>query len=168
RQGTTDYWKLRLPRQTESYVPQFMAVLAISREPERYGFDDVELEAPMDFDEISLVGAVDLRAIARVAGVDYDDLRALNPAALRPTATGRYGMTTVRVPRGTGEEILHKLQSGEATLPAVSVSINHRVKRGETLTRIANQYGVSPRALAGANHITQRNPLRRGMVLNIP
>jgi membrane-bound lytic murein transglycosylase D len=74
----------------------------------------------------------------------------------------------VRVPRGTGEEILRKLQSGEAALPAVTVSMNHRVKRGETLTRIANQYGVSPQALARANHITQKNPLRRGMVLSIP
>ena len=39
RQGTTNYWDLRLPRQTEDYVPQFMAVLAISRDPEKYGFD---------------------------------------------------------------------------------------------------------------------------------
>ncbi len=168
RQGTTDYWKLRLPAQTESYVPQFMAALAIAREPERYGFDGIELEAPMDFDEIALVGAVDLRAIARVAAVDYEELRQLNPAILRHTATGRYGVTTVRVPRGTGEEILRKLQSGEETLPAVKLSINHRVRRGETMTRIANQYGVSAQALANANHITRRNPLRRGMVLTIP
>ena len=31
RQGTTNYWDLKLPRQTEEYVPQFMAVLAIAR-----------------------------------------------------------------------------------------------------------------------------------------
>src|SRR6185295_524807 len=45
-QGTTNYWDLRLPRQTEEYVPKFMAVLAISREPQKYGFDAVELDDP--------------------------------------------------------------------------------------------------------------------------
>jgi membrane-bound lytic murein transglycosylase D len=168
RQGTTDYWKLRLPRQTEDYVPQFMAVLAIARQPERYGFDGVELDAPMDFDEVTLVGPVDLRAIAKLAGCNLEELRQLNPAVLRHTATGRFGATTLRVPRGTGETILYKLQSGEASLPAVRLALNHRVHRGETLTRIAQQYGVSAQALAKANHISKRHPLRRGMVLNVP
>src|SRR5436190_1309858 len=30
QQGTTNYWDLRLPRQTEEYVPKFMAALAIA------------------------------------------------------------------------------------------------------------------------------------------
>src|SRR5262249_12484347 len=39
-QGTTNYWELRLPKQTEEYVPQFMAALAIARDPVKYGFAD--------------------------------------------------------------------------------------------------------------------------------
>jgi membrane-bound lytic murein transglycosylase D len=50
-QGTNNYWELRLPKQTEEYVPQFMAALAISRDPVKYGFADVELDDPMRFDE---------------------------------------------------------------------------------------------------------------------
>ena len=46
-------------------MPQFMAVLAISRDPEKYGFDEVALDEPMEFDEVALKGAVDLRAIAQ-------------------------------------------------------------------------------------------------------
>src|SRR5262249_29528566 len=78
RQGTSNYWDLKLPRQTEDYVPQFMAVLAISRDPAKYGFDDVELDDPMSFDEIALKGAVDLRAIAKLADCSVQELKDLN------------------------------------------------------------------------------------------
>jgi membrane-bound lytic murein transglycosylase D len=168
RQGTNDYWKLRLPKQTEDYVPQFMAVVTIMREPERYGFHEVERDAPMDFDEITLIGPVDLRGLAKVAKVDFQALRKLNPSVLNHTAVGRYQATTVRVPRGTGEEILRQLHSGDASLPAASITVKHRVRRGETLNRIAGLYGVSVKGLARANRISSQKPLRAGMVLTVP
>jgi membrane-bound lytic murein transglycosylase D len=167
RQGTTNYWDLRLPRQTEDYVPQFMAVLAISREPEKYGFDAVPLDQPMDFDEIALKGSVDLRAIARLADCTYEEIRALNPAVLKHAAPGRDGVTMLRVPRGKAEVILGKLQQG-ASLPAVNLTVKHRVRRGETMQGIANQYHVSARQLARANGISRARPLKLGMMLTVP
>src|SRR5437867_7410360 len=167
RQGTTNYWDLRLPRQTEDYVPQFMAVLAISKDPEKYGFNDVELEGPMAFDEIALKGPVDLRALARLADCSSDELRELNPAVLRHAANGPNGVTTLRVPRGKGEVLMQKLESG-AKLPAVDLTLKHRVRRHETLRGIADQYHVSARQLALANEIGKRHPLRRGMLLTVP
>ncbi len=167
RQGTTNYWDLRLPRQTEDYVPQFMAVLAISREPEKYGFDAVELDQPMNFDEVALRGSVDLRAISQLADCSYDEMKLLNPAVLRHAAPERDGVTMLRVPRGKAEVILDKLQDG-AALPAVNLTVNHRVRRGETLSRIAYHYHVSPQQLARANGITRSRPLRRGMTLKVP
>ncbi len=167
RQGTTNYWDLRLPRQTEDYVPQFMAVLAISREPEKYGFDAIELEQPIDFDEIALRGSVDLRAIARFAECTYEEMRLLNPAVLKHAAPGRDGVTMLRVPRGKADVILEKLQIG-ARLPAVDLSVKHRVRKGETLQAIASQYHVGAGQLAGANGISRTRPLTRGMILNVP
>ncbi|TMQ70661.1 MAG: hypothetical protein E6K80_07785, partial [Candidatus Eisenbacteria bacterium] len=164
RQGTTNYWDLRLPRQTEDYVPQFMACLAISREPKKYGFDDVDLDEPMAFDEVALNGAVDLRSLARMADCRYDELKLLNPAVLHHAASGNSGVTTIRVPRGKGEKLMQKLQSG-AKLPAVDLTVRHRVRRRETLNSIAADYHVSARQLAIANGIGLKRPLRRGMIL---
>ncbi|HTO92413.1 MAG TPA: LysM peptidoglycan-binding domain-containing protein [Candidatus Sulfotelmatobacter sp.] len=166
-QGTTNYWDLKLPRQTEDYVPQFMAVLAISRDPVKYGFDDVELDDPMEFDEVALKGAVDLRSVARLAECGVDELKELNPAVVRHALPGKDGITTVRVPRGKGELISSKLQAG-ASIPLADVTVRHRVRSGETLQAIANQYHVSAQALARANGIGRKRPLRRGMVLAVP
>jgi membrane-bound lytic murein transglycosylase D len=166
KQGTTNYWDLRLPKQTEEYVPAFMAVLTIAREPEKYGFSEVDFDDPMDFDELALKGTVDLRAVAKLAECDYETLRELNPAVRGTAAPGNDGITVLRVPEGKAETVLAKLQSGE-TIPATDLSVKHRVRRGETLQRIANQYHVNAPALARDNGIGKARPLRRGMMLTI-
>lgn len=166
-QGTTNYWDLKLPKQTEEYVPQFMAALAITRDPVKYGFSDVEFDDPMRFDEIALKGAVDLRAIARMCDCTVEQLKELNPALRSMAVKGANGVTTLRVPEGKSAVLQQNLAHGER-LPAVDLTVRHRVQRKETLRSIASAYGVSPRALASANGITRRHMLRRGMLLTVP
>jgi membrane-bound lytic murein transglycosylase D len=166
-QGTTNYWDLKLPRQTEEYVPQFMAALAITRDPVKYGFSDVEMDDPLRFDEISMRGAVDLRAIAKLADCSFEDLKALNPAVRSIAVKGNDGFTTIRVPLGKSEVIQQKLSKG-SQLPAVDLTVRHRVQRGETLRTIAAEYSVSAKQIAAANDISRHHPLRRGMLLTVP
>jgi membrane-bound lytic murein transglycosylase D len=167
QQGTTNYWDLKLPRQTEEYVPQFMAVLAISRDPEKYGFEDVARDDPMQFDEIAFKGAVDLRVLAKLCECDYDEMRRLNPAVLRTATTGPNGVTVLRVPEGKGPVLMERLQSGSA-MPAVNLTLTHRVRSGETINSIAARYHVGAEELAKLNGIGRKYPLRRGATLTVP
>jgi LysM repeat protein len=86
---------------------------------------------------------------------------------LRGAARGKDGITTIRVPPGKGEVLLQKLDQG-APLPAVNLTLKHKVKRGETLTGIAAHYGVSSKRLAAVNGVGRKHPLRTGMVLTVP
>ena len=86
RQGTRDFWALRLPEETRNYVPKFMAVLAISRDPSRYGFDQVAVDQPLDYDEVTIPGPVDLKALAEACATDVTQIRELNPQLLRGAA----------------------------------------------------------------------------------
>ena len=167
RQGTTNYWDLKLPQQTEDYVPQFMAALAITRDPVRYGFSEIELDDPLRFDEIALKGSVDLRAIARLAGCSVEELKQLNPAVRNLAVRGNEGVTTLRVPEGKSEIIMAAMQSGQQ-LPQADVTVRHRVRRSETLRTIAREYGVNANELARVNGITKKKPLKRGMLVTIP
>ena len=166
-QGTTNYWDLKLPKQTEAYVPQFMAALAITRDPVKYGFSEVEFDDPMRFDEIALKGAVDLRAVARMCDCTVDELRELNPALRSVAVKGPDGVTTLRVPQGKSAALQAHLSSGEK-LPSVDLTVRHRVQRGETLRSIAAEYSVSARQLASVNGIGKHHPIRRGMLLTVP
>ncbi|MFN8587058.1 MAG: LysM peptidoglycan-binding domain-containing protein [Candidatus Eisenbacteria bacterium] len=167
KQGTTNYWDLKLPQQTEDYVPQFMAALAITRDPVRYGFSEVEFDDPLRFDEVALKGAVDLRAIARLAGCTVEELKELNPAVRNTTARGADGVTTLRVPEGKSEVIMAAMLSGQQ-LPQADVTVRHRVRRSETLRTIAREYGVNAKELARVNGISRKKPLKRGMLITIP
>ena len=51
---------------------------------------------------------------------------------------------------------------------SVATGYSHEVKRGETLARIAQQYGVSVQAIVDANGITNPNVISVGDVLMIP
>lgn len=165
-QGTTNYWDLHLPRQTEDYVPQFMAALQIGRHPEKYGFDQIEREEPLAFDEIALEGGVDLNVIARLCECPLERLRELNPGVLRSGARGSDDITTLRVPLGTGERIAARLESGDA--PNQKAHLVHTVRKGETLSGIATRYKVSGSLLALENRIGRKNYLRIGQELSIP
>jgi membrane-bound lytic murein transglycosylase D len=173
RQGTDDYWKLRLPRETRNYIPKFMAVLAICRNPELYGFAPLE-DRRLQFDTVQLPGPVDLKAVAQGCSISLDSLRALNPSFRRFAAPPEpSGVVTVRVPPRTGEQLVGDLVAGRVVLPRMMMPKEptyrlHRVRRGETLIGIAQRYRVRTRELARINNIRNVHRLRIGQRLQIP
>ena len=173
RQGTKDFWSLRLPQQTRDYVPKFMAVLAISRDPVRYGFDNVELSDPLAFDEVTIPGPVDLRALASACGTTTEEIKRLNPMFLRNAAPAKDDMVTLRVPDGSGEALMSSLEDGKLDLPKVETPddpavLRHKVRRGESLKSLGLQYGVPAASIAKYNHLSKKSRLRVGRILSIP
>jgi membrane-bound lytic murein transglycosylase D len=173
RQGTRNFWALRLPQQTRDYVPKFMAVLTISRDPARYGFDDVELENPLAFDEVTIPGPADLRALASACGTTTEEIKRLNPMFLRNSAPAKNDMVTLRVPDGSGERLMSSLENGSLTLPTVATPddpavLRHKIRRGESLKSLSLNYGVPALTIARYNHLGKRGRLRVGRTLLIP
>ncbi len=173
RQGTRDFWSLRLPEETRNYVPKFMAVLAISRDPSRFGFDRVAIAEPISFDEVTIPGSVDLRALAEACGTDVATIKDLNPQFLRGAAPAQGNQVTIRVPDGAGEELMASLADGSLTLPPVTTPadpavLRHKVKRGESLKALALRYGVPASSIARSNKLGKSARLRVGRTLRIP
>ncbi|RKZ05609.1 hypothetical protein DRQ05_06150 [bacterium] len=164
KQKTDNYWRLRLPTQTQWFVPKFMAALAISRNPEKYGFKRPDVE-PIRFDIVSIDKSTELKLIAKSAGISLRKLRSLNPSFKR-WATPPGMEVEIKVPKGKGEECLAKLEN---IPPEKRVSwIRHRIRRGETLWQIATKYEISISELKRINHIRNSRRLRAGTVLLIP
>ena len=63
RQKTRDFWKLRLPSETRRFVPKFMAMTIISRDPGRYGFSPPP-EEPHDTELLHVTQPTEIRHIA--------------------------------------------------------------------------------------------------------
>jgi len=166
--GKNDFWSLAstksLRAETRNYVPAILAAALIAKQPEKYGFDVVP-DAPVPSDVVSIDGQVDLRVLARLADIDPDMLRKMNPQ-LRRGATPPGATTDVHVPVGRGESTA----AAYAAFPASErmVIARHQVAKGETLVTIGRHYGVSSTVLARANGLGSKSILKSGQELVIP
>lgn len=113
-----DYWQLlnsgSLPLETAAYLPQWMAITFIAKNPHKYGFKLTE-ENMLSYEEIEVNGGVDLKVFALAGGIDLDILLILN-AELRKQITPPYGSYTLKVPLGKKEIIRNNLNFIKTTL----------------------------------------------------
>jgi membrane-bound lytic murein transglycosylase D len=163
-----DFWQLASTRslraETRNYVPAILAATLIAKQPEKFGFD-VQLDEPFASDVVKIDGQTDLRILARLANVDVETLRQMNPQ-LRRGMTPPGAVTDVHVPTGMGDA----LAQAYAAMPASDrlVLVRHQVAKGETLAFIAHHYDVSTTAVANANRLGKSAALKPGQELIIP
>ena len=74
----TDYWSLKLPQETMNYVPRFLAVAQIIKNPSAYGVSLPPIANRPHFREVP-VGPVSLNEIASITGLSRAELYQLNP-----------------------------------------------------------------------------------------
>lgn len=165
RQRTRDFWSLKLPKETMLFVPAFMAMTIIAKDPERYGFSPPG-EEPLQFERVTIEGPIDLRLIAKAAKTSLKVIRDLNPELTHWVTPPFKSGYDLKLPPGVKEEFLLAI----AQIPAdqrASFS-RHRVKKGETLAKIAKRYRVSQPALAELNGLEPGERLQVGSSILLP
>jgi membrane-bound lytic murein transglycosylase D len=169
RTGARDFWELArtgaIRKQTQNYVPAFLAAVLISKNPTHYGFD-VVLEPPLEYETLFLERSVSLEDLSRAAALPFPDLQSLNPelrSAITPQQPEGYEL---KVPGGTRETMLVALAAVPTTRPPAFKT--HVAKKGDSLRKIARRYGVSVASLASANSLTPRSRVARGQEIMVP
>ncbi|MBI5267878.1 MAG: LysM peptidoglycan-binding domain-containing protein [candidate division Zixibacteria bacterium] len=166
RQGTRDFWKLQLKRQTMDYVPLIYAAAIIAKDPAKYGFGDVIYEPAVQWDTLTVTKSLDLRAVAEVVGCSLEDIKSLNPELLRNSTPPRVKNYLLKVPKGKSEVLMASLESMSS--PKESNLVHHSIRRGETVGTIASKYGVSQYAILEANNMSRGTQIIAGKELIVP
>ncbi|MCY4604802.1 MAG: LysM peptidoglycan-binding domain-containing protein [Gemmatimonadetes bacterium] len=170
RAGTNDYWQLDLPRETKNYVPLFMAATVIAKDPQLFGFKPQAEEPAFAYEKVVLPEDwpyVDLKAAAQLLGIERQVLHDLNPELRQDiTPPGSRSAYTLRVPPGKGRLLLDRY----ASLPTPQKAAVHqyRVQRGDTISDIAQTFGVTTRVITAANSLRNPNLIRPRQLLYIP
>src|SRR5256885_6124576 len=154
-----------LRRETRDYVPKLIAAALIAKQPERYGFTDIEKLPPLVFDEITIPDATGLDVVARIADTSVAAILELNPQFVRGI-TPPTREVTVRVPRGAGVTVAQRYD----TLPATAriTFVDHYVALGQTLSEIARRYRVTVAMIQSATPRLSARALRPGQRIIIP
>lgn len=180
----TDYWSLRLPRETREYVPRLLAYKHIVSRPHAYGFHLPRTPNTAKLAEIHVNKPVNLRKAAAFARLPADTLTSLNPNFLKGVTTPRVS-GRILLPREHANhlaQIIHRLPA-ERPVSIASKKPRykkrykkktkrkaryrtHRVKRGETLYRIAMRHGLTVNKLKRLNRI-RSNKIKVGTRLRL-
>jgi len=161
---STDFFALKLPKETRAYVPKLLALRDIIEFPEKYGITLDEIPNRPYFEQVKLDSQIDLALAAEMAGLELDDLYRLNSGYNR-WATSPNGPYDLLLPVTHAEEFKTKL----AELPADKRInwVRHRVRKGETLGTIAQKYHTSISTIKRVNHLRGKM-IRVGRGLTIP
>lgn len=146
----TDYFSLKLPRETRAYVPKLLAMRRIVGDPTSHGLAFAPIPNQPYFTKVDVGGQMDLHVAAELADLPKEEMLALNPA-FNHWVTDPDGPHHLLIP--LDRHI--RFSEGIAALPPqerVRI-VYHRVRRGDTLGGIADKYGVSIGALKTANKI---------------
>ena len=112
RTGYADYWELlkrhALPKETASYVPIIIAMTIMAKNPSDYGLEDVQLDAPVEYDSIQLTAPTNLNLIADATMQPLSAIQDLNPSLLRVVAPSGF---QIHVPKGSAETAQAALES---------------------------------------------------------
>jgi len=160
----TDFWHLKLPKETRAYVPKLMALKELVESPELY---EVGLRCIPDapgFIKVDTKSQIDLALAAELAELDMDTLYSYNPAFNR-WATAPEGPHRLLLPYHNAE----KFKANLALFPEDQRVQwkRHKIKTGETLSHIAVKYDTSVKELRRINSIKGNN-IRAGKHLLIP
>jgi membrane-bound lytic murein transglycosylase D len=165
RTGYADYWELlklrALPKETSNYVPIIVAMTIMAKNPNDYGLENIQEDAPMLYEDMKVNVATNVQLIADAAEQPVSVIRDLNPALLGNIAPAG---TEVHMPLGAAQTTLAALES--VPLSNRESWRLHHVVAGETLQAIAHEYNTPAGRIMAANQ--GADSLDAGDVLLIP
>ncbi len=160
----TDFWNLKLPRETKAYVPKLLALADLLANEGQFKIKWKEVPNKQLLKKVATNGQLDIAFAAKLAGITVDEFYKLNPAFNR-WSTPPEGPHQVLIPIEKSEYFSEQLAKSD---PSDRVQwIRYKVKSGDSLIRIAKNHNITPKTIRSVNNI-RGNMIRAGDKIMIP
>jgi membrane-bound lytic murein transglycosylase D len=161
------YQDLRLPRETQYYVPKLQAIKNIVADPGRFNIELPAIRNEPYFVAINQALDMDVSTAARLAQMQIDDFRELNPAFSRPVIVGA-SSPTLLIPADHAEAFQANLAAWKATGQPLASWTVYTLQSSDTVAKVAERVGVSEAQLRNANRIPPRYRPAVGSIILVP
>ena len=160
----TDYFSLKLSKETTNYVPKLLAFVDVVRNASLYNLNVPKIPNFPYFTLVKTSGQVDMPKLIDSTALNADIFYQLN-AGFKRWASSPEGPHRVVVPLGSSEHV-EKYLAKQPNKPKIQWR-NHKLKKGDTLYDLAREYKVSVRAIKTINKMKSSH-LRAGKTILIP
>jgi len=160
----TNYQNLKMPSETRGYLPKLQALKNIISNPLGFGIQLEPIPNEPYFVTVPTPENMDVRIAAKLAEMSEQELIALNPAINRPVISGPHTQALV-LPTDRMETFRRNLAAYDQPLASWQA---YRMKRGDSLERLAAKHGIALSKLKLANGITWRTKVGAGFELLLP
>jgi len=159
---------------SRNFYAEFLAATDVARSYRSTYAPATERAAALRFDVVKINDYVRYDTLRRLAGVDEDSFRELNPAYRPEVVAGRLLVPPgheIRVPAGTASRFLAayaSLPDNERSSRQREYFVSYRVQRGDSIGKLARRYSTSAAAIRAANALKQGARIRVGETIRIP
>lgn len=160
----TDYWSLKLPKETSAYVPKLLAIAKLVNTPQAYNVTLNKINNKPVFQSVDTSSQIDLAQAAQMAGISIEELYLYNPGFNR-WATDPKGPHRLLLPLATVDRFNQEL----TLLPKEQrlTWSRYNIRKGDTVSTIAKRFNITPSLLSSINNI-RKNRIKAGDTLLIP
>ncbi|HEX8755851.1 MAG TPA: LysM peptidoglycan-binding domain-containing protein [Steroidobacteraceae bacterium] len=159
-----DFWHLRLPRETEAYVPKLLAMKRLVDDPARYGLDFTAIPNQPYFARVNTQGQINLQVAAQIAGITAEEVYELNPAFHR-WATDPTGPFYLLMPVDAAPVFAQNI--ADLTIDERMGIEHYEVRRHDTVYSIARHFKTTAEILRKLNTLPSGR-LTVGTELEVP
>lgn len=160
----TSFWDLQLPRETQRYVPQLLALAEVVSRPDYYRVPLHDIANKPYYAEVDVGSQIDLAQAAELADIEIEELNLLNPGFNR-WATDPNGDHELLIPLEKRDTFLAALQ--DLPVDQRVTWQRYKIARGDSLSTIARRYETTVAAIRQTNKL-RSNRIRAGQTLLIP
>ncbi len=166
---TKDFWQMSKGRylrpETKNYVPKIMALAIIGKNLEVFGFNEINFEKALDYEEIVVKGNADLYEVAEVLELDFEEVKRYNPEITRWQIPPYLENYALKVPVGA-KEAWDEYKDKDSV---VADSYKTYVTNGQSsLQNISKKFKVPTEVLVELNPDMNLNKLSPRSVVYLP
>lgn len=171
--GEKDYWRIYpyLPKETRGYVPAFIAANYIMNYYCEHNICPMRADLPVKTDTVVVNRDVHFEQVAKVLGMDVDQVKQLNPQYRRNVVNGRTKPSALRLPVAMvgnfidNEDSIYAYRPDELLTKRLEVAVNTETPTVSYRSKGRGRHSKS-RTRRGSNGRSRSVTIRQGDTLS--